>query len=269
MKIRHQLLALGLASSALFAAGTASAALTYHDGDIFLAFRTTTGTPDTLLINLGSYTQFLTPGTTLTFGGPATFGLDLATYTSGPTDWFDRTDLSWSLFGAIGDNGVSLLATKARTNLGVQSAYPFGSASSTTRNNTLTAIQTVENGFIGTGYTTTASSNTPNAGFQQTGLNLNSYYAKVSGAPDFGFFNPSIEGSNASGIDSTVLDLFVVSGNGDPALVHGSSLGKFTINDSGTVTFTAVVPEPSISALLVVGLAGLGFLRRRPQPALA
>lgn len=268
MKIRHTRLILGFASSVALALGTATSnALTSNDGDIFLGFRVSGAAQDSLLVNLGPYTQFknAAPGSTLTFGGPLTLGLDLATYDNG-TSWFDRTDLSWSLFGGFGGDGVTLFATKARTNLGTPATYTYGTPTSGVRNTTYNAINTVENGFKGTGYSTTASTNTPNAGFQ-TGTGTNSYYAAVNPGSDFGYF-ASIEGSNASGIDNTALDLFYVSATSNPNLVNGTSPGKFTIDSAGTVTFTAV-PEPTISVLLLAGVAGFALRRRRPQPALA
>lgn len=268
LKTKTHLLPIGLAASIalLLSSTSAKAALSYTDGDIFIGFRVAGAAQDSLLVDLGSYTQFLNPASsTLTFG-TGTLGQDLTTLYG--ANWADRTDLSWSIFGTYSSDGTSLLASRSRSNLDVQST-PWPSISLANRNLTGTAIVTVENGFAGTGFsgTSTTDITTANAG-RQVGTGVNSYYAAVNPANDFGRWN-SIEGSNASGIDNTRLDLFIVSDAGNTELLPGTSPGSFTIGSSGTVTFEAFapVPEPGTAGFAGACLLGLMAVRRRHAQA--
>lgn len=266
LKTKTRLLAFGLASSiALLVSATSAKALSYNDGDIFIGFRVAGASQDSLLVNVGSYTQFLNATSDLTLGG-STLAADLTTlYGAG---WADRTDLSWSVFGTYSSDGTSLLASRARTNLEVQSAA-WPTLSLANRGLTGTAIATVENGFVGTGFagTSTTGITTDNAG-RQAGTGVNSYYAAVNPANDFNRWN-TIEGKDANGIDNTRLDFFIVSDASNTTLVNGTTPGFFTIDSSGVVTFDAVapVPEPGTAGIIAAGLLGVVTLRRRRTEA--
>ncbi len=238
-------------------------ALVYNQGDIILAFRVANATSPSFLINLGSVTQFANaaPGSTLSFGSISTFGQDLVdTYGA---SWYDLSTLSWGLFGQDENANVTLYASRARTNLNTP-ATPWNALTIANRTSTDTNVSGVTVSFANSGQTT-ASTNTSNAGFQSF-TTTGSYYSSVTtGATDFGSVSQwsSIEGNNASGIDSTALDLIKVGAVGAGAF-PSSDLGKFTIDDNGVVTFTATIPEPSTYALLAIsGLVFVVFLRRR------
>lgn len=265
MKIPITLKAAALALAGI-ALGTSLSrgALVYNQGDIILAFRVANGTSPSYLVNLGSVTQFTNavPGSTLSFGSISTIGQDLVdTYGS---SWYDLSTLSWGLFGQDENANLTLYASRART--GDLSTAPalWNALTITNRNTTDTNVSAVTVSFINSGQTT-ASTNTSNAGFQSFTTNGSYYYAVTTGATDFGSVSQwsSIEASNASGIDSTALDLIKVGATGAGAF-PSSDLGKFTIDDSGVITFTATVPEPSTYALLATsGVVFMVFLRRR------
>ena len=242
----------------------ARAVLTAGDGDVLLGFRSTTAPQNAFVVNLGQYTQFTAaaPGSTLTFGSLSSFGADLtAQFGSG---WSTDSTVYWGVIGNYSGSGVSLYASRARTNANTV-ATAWGSPSAASRNNTSGGINTIKNGFINASYTTestntVAGQNNVVAAGLQTGTGTPRWYYGVNLNPDFSssslYSGSGIEGVIGGG--TQVLDFFAQSSG---ATV---SLGKFTINDTtGAVTFTAV-PEPSTYMLLALsGTVFMVFIRRR------
>ena len=244
----------------------AGAVLTVNDGDVLLGFRSTASPQNAFVVNLGQYTQFTAaaPGSTLTFGSLSSFGADLTAQFG--SSWSTDSTVSWGVIGNYSGSGVSLYASRARTNANT-AATAWGSTSSSVRNNTSGGITTIKNGFINSGGTYTTESTNTVAGSNgivaaglQSGTGTPKWYYGVNLNPDFSSSSPfngtGIEGVIGGG--TQILDFF--------ALSSGTTvnLGKFTINDtSGAVTFTAV-PEPSTYMLFALsGAIFMTFVRRR------
>ena len=246
-KITTSLLA--MVGAALIAAG-AQAQLTYTDGDLFFGFRDTISQKG-YLVDLGAYTQFTDPLTfsALSFGGSSTIGADLVQQFG--ASWYTTSTLKWGIFANSDGDGV-FLGSKL-----------VGTATWLTPNDAsaaLTAggINTVATGFLAGG-TTTASTNSADAGFQ-TSTAGGTYWYGVNQSPNFSSASPF----NGAGIEAAVtnnLSLYQLAGSTPTAL-----LGALKINSAGTISAVAAVPEPSTYVLF--GIGGLLLLvayRRRRQ----
>ena len=260
----------------------ALATLPYTSGDLIMGFRTTGASNPAGLtnpsgtdyeINLGSATNLIGAFGTINF---ANIGADL-TAIFGP-NWNTRADLFWSISGVVtptvgGIPNNTLFATRPETELGIQSVpwnrigsfsvgapalkmgsmagESFGYAAGTSATlNQLESVNTVG------GLIQDAGSGNSYASFQPGGAN-------TTGATAFGVFSGGIEGNFGAGTSGTILDMYeLIPGSGP-----GAFLGTFQINDTGTASFTAVVPEPSSLAIVGAGAGLLGLLRRRQQRA--
>jgi hypothetical protein len=278
-----------LAKSLLATAGAtllqmqAQATLPYANGDLIMGFRTTgPSNPDGLNspagtdyeINLGNATNFLNASGTINF---ANIGADL-TAIFGP-DWNTRADLFWSISGVVTPAvpgtfaNNTMFVTRPETTLGIQSVpwdriSTFGSGAPAQK---MVGMAGASFGYAaGTSATLNQleSVNTIGGLIQNTGGG-NSYAsympggANSNGSSAFGTFSGGIEGTFGAGTAGTVLDLYeLIPGSGPSAYI-----GTFQINDIGTASFTAVVPEPSSLAIIGAGAGLLGLLRRRQQRA--
>lgn len=231
-------------------------------GDIFLGFRASDGQGNatSYLVNLGQYSQFrdAEPGSTITLN-LGNIGADLSvTYGD---NWNTRGDLFWGIFGVSPSANPALYASKERSSFD-EASDPWLSQSSGNRTSTANQITPVLQGLGG--YQGSLSTDNSDVGVLQTNSSsASSYYKQVAtaGTTDFGTLSgwSSIEGDFGSGTSDTALDLYRIASTGV------TSPGYFTISDSGVVTFTAAVPEPSVSIAAAAGLLLTLSCRRRPQ----
>ena len=206
-------------------------------GDIFLGVRATGGDGGSVsyLINLGSDTIYRTAaaGSSFTVSGLGNLGADLTgTYGS---NWHSRDDVLWGIFGVR--NGVSpvVYGSKARpVPATVSAAWP--SLSDTSRSTVASAVASVleeVRGYKGS----EATANATKATFQENRAEASSFAQQVgtAGTSDFSSLSlwTSIEGISATGIASTALDLYRISGTGV------TRPGTFTISSAGVISFTA------------------------------
>lgn len=244
------------------ASATAAVVAEPANGDIFLGFRASggDGSATSYLINLGQDAVFrnAVPGTTITLS-LGSIGTDLAnTY---GTTWYDRDDLYWGVFGVRDSSSPAVYGSQEQITAGSPTT-PWPALSLTARNSVTSQINSVltqTGGYRGS----QATLNSTVAVLQPNSGAASSYNFQVAnGGTDFGSLSQwgSIEGNFADGTEGTVLDFYRISGSATPVQL----LGQFTINDSGTITFTAV-PEPS--AALLGGLGTLVLLNRRRRPA--
>ncbi|MBB5033761.1 hypothetical protein [Prosthecobacter vanneervenii] len=263
------LAALALAAVAVLQV-PASAAITYSDGDIVLAVRATAGVGNTqtYLVDIGNVSQFTGVTGSInvnTLNSLGNLGADLvATFGTGAgssTEWYNRSDLSWSLFGKDSLSPASIWASKAETTVGTP-ASPWAALNTTARNGTRNQIASVTATFA----TATATANSTKAFIQTNALNSASYnYQVTNGGTAFGTLSQwttsSLEGNFANGSAGTALDLFQFNSSSTP-----SNLGTFTISNSGVLTFTgtSAVPEPSRALFGMLGMAAMLLRRRRP-----
>lgn len=229
-------------------------------GDLFVAFRASggQGASTSYIVNIGNDLTYrnAAAGSSIDISVPGNISADLvATY---GVNWSSRTDLFWGVFGARQSVSSSVYASKERDTPGsATSAWP--ALTQTARNATATSVIDVISGINGfTGSESTANSSV--AVLQPNASSASSYNFQVStaGTTDFGSLSQwsSIEGDFGSGASGSVLDIYRIAGS-DSTLV-----GSFSINSSGTLHFTAPVPEPG-SVFLTAGAAGLLALRRR------
>ena len=264
MKFRNNIAGLGLAALAVAALGLASAqaalVATPVNNDIFLGVHATGGVGSSFsyLVNLGQYSQFAnqTPGTTVTLSGLGDIGADLvATYGA---NWNTRPNVFWGIFGRSTAGQITLYASKEQEIVGT-TGTPWQSLSSTQRGSTSSQVGTPifgTNGFDGR----ESTANSPFAVVQDNAAAGTAAYAfqVTNGVSDFGTTSgwENIEGDFGSGTAGTALDLFRIDSTGV------TTPGFFTINDSGSLSFTAV-PEPSAALLGAVGAFLLLSNRRR------
>ncbi|BCU79486.1 hypothetical protein [Luteolibacter sp. LG18] len=211
-------------------------------GDVFLAFRASDGqgAATSYLVKLGVDTQFTLAATNSSFdvANLGDLGEDLkATYGD---EWNTRADLFWGIFSFRPNNGNPIVyGSRERTQLNVRStawAALASNARTTTANNISPVIQGIG------GYKSRLSTdNSLVATFQTNSADASSYNKQVAtaGTSDFGSLSQwsSIEGSFANGASGTILDLHRIAASGV------TTVGSFSINSSGTVHFTNVVPS--------------------------
>lgn len=249
---------------AAFAPQAQSAQVLYNTADLILAFRASAGQGqnESLLVNIGPSSTYTLAGANdvinLSLGN---LGADLVAQYG--ANWYDRTDLSWSVFGA-NDPAVTtaeLFASRAQLTYGTNATAWPGISNNANRVTTRSAIVSVANNFD----TLNATANSTVAALQTNSSDVSSYSRQVTvGSFDFGTVSQwtNIEGTFGTG--SEALNLFRV-------FSSTTNLGKFTISEAGQVTFngtavdiTAVVPEPSKAMFGMVGSAAIFLRRRRP-----
>ena len=275
MKLKTKIIALlALASSALVI--PANAAVTFTQGDLILAVRSATE-GRTYMVNLGAAHGY--KDATDDIASIVNIDTDLD---ANFANWENRSDVYWSLFGVRaaatdaavvnGDPGQTIYVSKAQTTIGTQST-PFARPSTTNHGNAATNISGVQVQF---------ANGTPTLLLNATVLLDDDTLYDATATATWAAFNPGTSGSSATGIDSTVLDLYrslgtltgATGGGGNNGGVvpgttrNGSYEGSFRISSSGEVSYSfnptvAVIPEPSRALLLGLGAVGLIFRRRR------
>lgn len=259
MKIKNLVITsfVSLFSAALLAVSAHAQITSYNNTDALFGFRVTSGTGSTLdgMIDLGSVSQF-NHTFTLSLGSIGTFMT-----TNFGADWFTRIDaatgrtsVQWAV---VADDIVANTLWSTRNPSLVSPPWPRNSDSS--QSITATNIETVAGTYSGNPIATgTTSAMTQATSVANSWASWQPGGANSSGI-SFATWNPTNEGST-----NTVLafDSILSSNTGG---LHGTTLGFFTWNSDGTLTFT-VVPEPEtyeLMALGAVGLVGLQILRRR------
>lgn len=114
-------------------------------------------------------------------------------------------------------------------------------------------------GSGGTGFSETFYTAPPSLGGKQIACN------PPSPCDPFQVTNPPPNLTNEVVFATPVSSLYVVKDIGGCNGCTGSGMGQYKISDVGN-TFSNTVPEPAYTALLLAGLLGLGWLRKRHQP---
>ena len=255
MKIKNLLAAIAITASAFIAPRAVAQATTYTGNDLFLGFRSTSGS-QCYVVNIGQASQFTGASSPVTVSGLGDIAADLAAVFG--SDWNgSRSDMLWSVSGATGsfsavgsDPLKTLYATRERTSPGTQST-PWTRASDTAQGTTTNLMK-----GLGNQYTTyIATANSPGKGVIQTNTDINSYASYQPGGANSGpspgtsfkAYNPTNEGSFTTGVANSVLDLYrsvSTSTFNQPS----TFVGTFTIATDGTLTFTPAVSGPGTIA---------------------
>lgn len=215
-------------------------------GDLYLGFRASGGDggSTSFIVKLGQDTVFRNspPGSSFTVSGLGDIASDLvATYGS---NWATRSDLFWGVFGVRSSANSILYGSKERSPV-TTVASAWSALDSTARNSTASQITSVLES-IGGYRGRDATANSPVATFQPNSADASSYYKQVAsaGTTDFGSLSGwnSIEGTFASGVSGTALDLFRIAASGV------SRVGTFTITNAGTVHFAAPPPAAPVDS---------------------
>lgn len=233
------------------APGVGEAAPPPAPGDVFLGVRATAdpGSGESYIVNLGNISVFAgaTPNQVIPLNTLGDIGLDLTAKFG--VNWHTRGDLLWGVFGSVNASNPVVFASRAQVPFGTPATL-FPALNLAARGATNTRIVTVLDSYL----LLPVTGNAPTGVFQPNNGVASSYATQVgtTGTTDFGSLSQwaSIEGSFAGGAANTALDLFRFTGNPtDGDLVK--SLGTFTINTSGNLTFTAgpEVDEVRVAAI--------------------
>jgi hypothetical protein len=265
MKIKTLAITALIAAGFAFTSQSAKAALTYSAGDLFLGFQQTGNSVD-YLVNLGSAAQFSQlNGQTFTVDLGGSIGADLSTpFTS---TWYTKTNLFWSVTGTtfVDTNTPStIFLTKGRSNVNTQTT-PWTVNTPNGQLDQVGLFQSLASAYVNNG---SATANSTKGTFQNIVTNPfsnNAYGTFTQGTSNDFLWGSSVEKNfSAGGASGSVLDLYklVPDLNNSPA----QYLGKFSIDNSGVVSFTSAsaVPEPSTYGLIIVAsLVIFTFARRR------
>jgi len=279
MKIRHP-----LAVSLLALAGTAfiqpnisaQVPVTYNPDDLILAFRTTgasTPAASDYLVDLGPASNFTGSALGSQISLNLAFNLgDIQADLVGlfGANWFDRSDLFWSISGTSGSTAVggdplrTLYASREEDILGIQSS-PWLRANGSAQAGPTNKLASLGAGFAADAGNPNLSTANSNVAIIQAIGAANSYASFQTGGSSFSYFSPTIEGDFGDGAGGTVLDLYrLAPGSGATIGVAGDYVGSFTIDSSAQLTFNAgVVPEPSSAVIVAAGTGMFGLIRRR------
>lgn len=296
MKIRPLAFAVG-ALWLLTPASWAQVLTTYNNGDVFLGFRRD-GAANTLAVNLGSATKFLTTA----YGGTATPGSSFNVQfgvipgTSSPvfslntdltgvftSSWTNNpvngTGVRWAVVGLSGNtsSGIpgytarTLFVTRERTAPGTPTSIPADRLDIGDFDTFSSAFNSFVQGTGGSAFKNQSSTTNSSV----------AYIGAANGADNWGTrINEASEGSFGlgsgyeveqtfgafSGPTVSVLDLWISPNEGSTTIPFNENtfLGSFTLNNAGQLSFTAV-PEPSAYALLGLSAVGAFFWRLRQR----
>lgn len=255
--------ALAVLGAAALPHSAQAAAVTYTPGDLFLSFRASDGVGATqnYVVNLGQASGFGPSGASAVVSAAGDIDTDLTTLFG--ANWKTRPDVYWSVSGTVGsfsavgsDPAKTIYVTREETVPGTL-ATPWVRRSDTTQGVTTTKLNAMAYAYDGK--TSTANSkaiiqNTSDtnsyASFQPGGTIPNSGPAP---GVSFAAFNPTIEGSFASGTPGSVLDLVrLVPASGTDIGTAGAIVGRFTLSDSGELRYTpsAAIGSSSVAVAL-------------------
>lgn len=263
-KIKLSVLA-AVASLAMAVTSTNAAALSFARGDAIIGFRAVDGFGSTqsYLINIGQVSTYrnATQPITLSLGN---FGADLtASYNDAGAGltWFQRDDLQWGVFASTrdsalaGDPGFTIYASRAQVG---GSSTPYSLGSQSTQGIPASQIHTMGLAFSAQGNAqSTANSNV--AGLQSNS-SVNSFASYLDGDSAYQYFTGALASFGGNGVGGATLDFYRMEPGSSTA--DGQLIGRFTIAEGGTITFTPV-PEPGTIVLLAVGLGVLFVISRR------
>lgn len=210
-------------------------------GDLFLGVRALDGDGANVsyLVKLGSDTTFrnAAAGSSFNVTGLGNIGADLAGAYG--TEWYNRADLVWSVFGARNTATTTVYGSRARLSPASPTA-PWPALNSTDRNPVATAISSVTDN-VGGYKNREATPNSTVATFQPNTADSSSYSRQVGtpGTTDFGSTSQwgTIEASFANGPAASVLDLHRLSATS--GVPNSTFIGSFTLTSSGAVQFSA------------------------------
>lgn len=248
MKLKTiKIMALALAGAALITA-SASAQLTYNDGELLLDFRATSGqgAGTNFEIDLGAAdsAQFASGTVNLNLLLTAAQSTELTTL------YGSNTNVVWSVGGGnIGTLGGAY--SNGSTFFATQSGVPGNLASNVVPNGQA-AQSNIMSGASGPTATTIDPTSITIANADSSG---NSYFQQLT-ATNGQYFSLPITNPEASYIPGASLQLYAFQPN---AALNGSPAAKTAL---ATFTFGAV-PEPSTYVLMLGGLIALVALKRR------
>ncbi len=210
-------------------------------GDLFLGVRALDGDGANVsyLVKIGTDTTFrnAAAGSSFNVTGLGNLGNDLAgTY---GTEWYNRADVVWAVFGARNTSTTTVYGSRARLSPAAPTA-PWPALNSTDRNPVATAISSVTDN-VGGYKNREATPNSTVDTFQPNTFDSSSYSKQVGtpGTTDFGSTSQwgTIEASFANGPAASVLDLHRISATS--GVPNSTFIGSFTLTSSGTLQFAA------------------------------
>jgi hypothetical protein len=294
--LRFGRLALAVGGLALTQPSASAVLTTYSPGDIFIGFRQT-GVANTVVAKIGTVGDFLPAS----LGGPRalgstynpTFGvipntstpvtninLDLTTvfgssWANNPTD---GSGVRWGVVGWTGNTGEtspvsgltvrSLFVTRGRTDPSTPTSVSSAISSIGDRTGFATAFTSFAYGSGQGSYVSQDSTANSSVAYIGAASDANNWGTRIN-TTNAGFglgSNRAVDQTPLtgaySGPTSSVLDLWLSPNTGSTLASTNTYLGSFALDNSGSLTFTAV-PEPGTYILLAI--AGLFFVvfRRR------
>lgn len=263
MKLKKITTAVTALALAAVLASSARAQVLFNAGDLLLGFEQS-GTTSNYVVDLGSLSNFIGVTGSITFNLSTT---DLGNVFG--STWASNSQSNLVQWGVIG--GTSRTATQTygsvtlpkntlfytvgETVAGTQSLAPLRGANAA-QNSINGNIVSLDNAFDGAAAAPGSSTATIFAS--------GTWSSFSPGSTAFGI-GSSIEqpGSGSfTGPTNSVLDLYELQ-TSSVANQPGTLLGSFSLSNSGVLTFTGAVPEPSTYALMGIGLALLVWQVRR------
>jgi hypothetical protein len=231
-------------------AGT-PATTVYNTDDLFIGF-TQTGSSSDYLIDIGQASTYRDATSTIILSR-GDIGADLtATFGAG---WASDSTVSWGIAGTtrlsvVGSDPAHTVYASRKGTASTATAWN-DAASLSTPDARMASMATAYNGKTSTNNSTyglvqnniAVVNNNAWASYQPGGANATGAAANTS----FAFFSPTILASSANGITDTTASLAVfrlLAGSNNP----GVAIGTFTINSSGTITFTPATAPSAFTA---------------------
>ncbi len=257
----------------------------YTTGDLLLAFRSTTSTANTFVVDIGQASTYRDSTGTINVTGNLGSTLDAGLTAAFGSGWASDTGLYMGVLatsgslGTLPGDGSGNASYVGKAGTGVSSDAGFTTLGSASRNSLANAIT----GFADTGGTGSFNafvSNSANA--SNVSMNGNAAVIATSNSNDYtdaatgtGYFTSLPANSDllvSSALTGSKLDLFRILAQTGTATDAPSGAGvsqfqgSFSISSAGAVSFNSGVvaaPEPSRFVLLGLGLSGCLMRRRR------
>lgn len=228
----------------------ASAQFSYNPGDLFVGFRTASGSTD-LIVDLGGPGSINTSAVNGTLLNSVFGGLD---------------GIYWSVFGYQSPQN-NLFTTSARTDI-TQQTDPTGSSGFNGQGIVISRMQGILNGAVANGTALSSSVVEIDSSLNQSGnISYSVGVITLQGANHEGDFRGSwspVENFTGSGFAGggipSVSDLYL-NAPGNPLTTSGGYQGDFSLGTDGSLTFIPV-PEPSLGLMFGAGMLVLVAVRR-------